>query len=50
MDIMDSAIRIEAPIDKFIQPRRYPAIDSGPSNLSVAKLESDLQSERDCHY
>lgn len=37
-------------IEKVIQPTRYPNIDIVPSNLSLGKLESELQSERDSHY
>ena len=40
----------QLPIEKVIQPTRYPNIDIIPSNLSLAKLESELQSERDSHH
>ena len=40
----------QLPIEKVIQPTRYPNINIVPSNLSLGKLESELQSERDLHY
>ena len=40
----------QLPIEKVIQPTRYPNIAIVPSNLSLGKLESELQSERDSHY
>ena len=39
----------QLPIEKVIQPTRHPDIDIVPSNLSLGKLESELQSERDSH-
>jgi cellulose biosynthesis protein BcsQ len=40
----------QLPIEKVIQPTRYPNIAIVPSNLSLGKLESEMQSERDSHY
>ena len=40
----------ELPIEKVFQPTRYPNIDIVPSNLSLGKLESELQPESDSHY
>jgi chromosome partitioning protein len=37
-------------IKKAIQQTRYSNIDIVPSNLSLGNLESELQSDRDCHY
>ncbi len=35
---------------KVIQPTRYPNTNIVPTNLSLGKFESELQSERDSHY
>jgi chromosome partitioning protein len=40
----------QLPIEKATQPTRYPDIAIVPSNLSLGKLESELQSEGDSHY
>jgi len=37
-------------INEIIQSTKYENIDIVPSNLSLGKLESELQSERDSHY
>jgi len=44
--IRDDHISIKA----AVQPTQYSNIEIVPSNLSLAKLESELQSERDSHY
>lgn len=44
--ILDDGVSIEA----AVQPTQYFNINIVPSNLSLAKLESELQSERDSHY
>ncbi|MGB5985100.1 MAG: ParA family protein [Desulfobacterales bacterium] len=44
--IRDDGVSIEA----AIHPTQYANIKIVPSNLSLAKLESELQSERDSHY
>ena len=38
------------PFTKIIQPTKYENIHIAPSNLSLGKLESELQSELDSHY
>jgi chromosome partitioning protein len=37
-------------IERVIQPTGYPNIDITSSNLSLGKLQSEIQSERDSHY
>ena len=49
--VVTDAIRDDRlPIRKIVQPTKYPNINIVPSNLSLGKLESELQSERDSHY
>ena len=49
--VVTDAIRDDRlPIRKVIQPTKYPNIHIVPSNLSLGKLERELQSERDSHY
>jgi len=49
--VVTDAIRDDRlPIKRVIQTTKYPNIDIVPSNLSLGKLESELQSERDSHY
>ena len=49
--VVTDAIRDDRlPIERVIQNTKYPYIDIIPSNLSLGKLESELQSERDSHY
>ena len=49
--VVTDAIRDDRlPIEQVIQLTKYPNIHIIPSNLSLGKLESELQSERDSHY
>jgi chromosome partitioning protein len=49
--VVTDAIRDDRlPIKKVIQSTKYSNINIVPSNLSLGKLESELQSERDSHY
>jgi len=49
--VVSDAIRDDLlPLDEVIQPTKYPNIHIVPSSLSLGKLESELQSERDSYY
>lgn len=49
--VVTDAIRDDRlPIERVIQKTKYPNIDIVLSNLSLGKLESELQSKRDSHY
>lgn len=48
--ITDALRNNQLSINEIILSTKYENIDIVPSNLSLGKLESELQSERDSHY
>lgn len=48
--VTDAIRNDRLPIECVIQKTKYTNIDIVPFNLSLGKLESELQSERDSHY